>query len=136
MKRMCLPFPHNRRILGGPSNALKRIVIRPFPGWRMCEIVSTPGNHTDQNTSLRVIPCKMYADAEQRRNLAKKDKKGHIPLPVRSSYQTLVGLSTWKQFAVPLGETLTCPSPCSAAVATQNICCFKIHSISFSGISS
>lgn len=55
------------------------------------------------------------------------------PLPVKSSYQTLVGLSTWKQSYAPLGETLTCPSAWSGAVATKKRCCFSIHSSRLGG---
>jgi len=58
------------------------------------------------------------------------------PLPLRSSYQTCFELTTWKHSAVPLGETLMWPWLLRGAEATQNMCCFWIHSKSHSGISS
>ena len=47
---------------------------------------------------------------------------GYGPLPVRSRYATVVGPST-RNVSSPLGDTFTCPSDASGAVATKNTCC-------------
>jgi len=57
------------------------------------------------------------------------------PLPVSSMYQN-VRASIMPKYSPPLGETLTWPDPESGAVATQNICCSRIHLMSDSGIAS
>ena len=104
-----IPTPKSLRVLGGPSKAENMTVIRPFS--RTCEMVSTPA------TVLRVSASGSAAHMGYT-----------LPLPVRSSYQTCFELTMWKQSAVPLADRLMWPCALSGAVATQNVCCFLIHS--------
>jgi len=59
-----------------------------------------------------------------------------LPVPVISSYHTLVGLITWNVPSSPLGDRLIRPSSASGAVAIQKVFCSVSHFMRDLGISS